>query len=142
MTEEEHHKILGEEFPEASAWGFSVEKIQKIGFTLSHNKFYQVQKSSQFLEPQALLLTKEGDIVDRINPQNPRHKKFARYKTGIRDNSKKLSEDECIIIDLKKAPEDVTCVILFARLSKLQNLATVAPTHEGLQYSTVGVEDW
>ena len=72
MTEDEVSKILIEEFPEPQVWGLNVQKITKLAFTLSHNKYYPLLDNSKVLELQALVISKEGDILYEISPSYER----------------------------------------------------------------------
>lgn len=80
--------------------GFSIHSLTKIAFTLAHNKFYKCQPGQQYLTLMAHFLSKEGEIVTQISCDHPKEGKVAKYKTEIRDSSKKINDDEAIIINL------------------------------------------
>lgn len=60
MTEEEYITIKATEFPEAlnNYMGLSVSSIQKFGFVIAHNQFYETPESERKLEPFALVIDK------------------------------------------------------------------------------------
>lgn len=67
----------------------------------------------------ALFLNKEGEVAKQINKQNIKEGKFAKYKFQIRDSQKKLNDDEAIIINLQKIPENISSVFLYVKVHNL-----------------------
>ncbi|EAR87043.2 radial spoke 3 protein (macronuclear) [Tetrahymena thermophila SB210] len=152
ITEEQRAKILEEEFPEITNdyFGFSVNNLKKIGFTLAHSQFYVQTKKDRLLELVAFAIQKDGKIISRIdkdnlrpNNQNPSLNKYIRYKRNIRDLTKKASDDEAIVVDFSKVPDDVWGFFFFVKLPNLNLLADkLEKENEVLKNSRMGIEDY
>ena len=98
MTEEEYITIKVTEFPEAplNYMGLAVNNIQKFGFSLAHNQYYETPESERKLEPFALVIDKAGRwfIIDQTNQRDG---KTIRYKNNFRNKKQTTSDDTAII---------------------------------------------
>ena len=80
------------------------------------------------MELLAIALNKDGSIHSRVDPRNDRPQsnskvfnKTIRYKKNIRDTTKKVSDDEAILVDLNKLPANIWSVLFFLKLPNLVN---------------------
>ncbi|EGR33838.1 taf9 RNA polymerase tata box binding protein -associated isoform cra_b, putative [Ichthyophthirius multifiliis] len=143
ITEEQKTNIINDEFPLVSStyFGINVNKMKKIGFSLAHSQYYNTLKKDKFFNLDVLVMHKDGRILHRINPQNPRIEKYIRYKKDIRDIKKKIADDDFVVIDFQKVPSDVWGFLVFVKMPNL-NLLDSLKENEILKFSRTGVQEY
>lgn len=114
-----------------------------MAFTLAHSQYYPTTLKERKLQLVAIALNKDGSVYARIDPENPRtsNNKSIRYKTNIRDTTKKVTDDEAIVVDFDKLPADVWAVLFFLKLPNLTALDALKET-DSLRFSRIGLEDY
>lgn len=76
----------------------------------------------KFFSLEVLCLNKEGQIIYEMSKPDgdcKKNGKFIKYKTNIRDHTLKMSNDEAIIINTSKIPEEYQGLIFLVKIPKL-----------------------
>lgn len=119
ITEDEFNNIKRTEFPEypKNNFSFYVKSLKKLGFSLAHNMYYSTFIENQFFQMKCYFFDNTGKVLYILDKENqPRLGKMAKYKLGIRDKRLKTSDDEILIINLEKVPQEVYSFLLVVEL--------------------------
>ncbi len=69
-------------------------------------------------------------------------KKFIKYNRNIRDNKKKVSDDEAIIINLEKCPKNIVSFMFLVKIPKLVALTSNENLKDAIKHARFGLEDY
>ena len=117
ISEEEYNNIRKLKYPEypKNNFSFYIKTLKKIGFNLAHNMYYSTFPENQFFRMHAYFFDSVGQVLFHVDREH-QLKKIAKYKLNIRDKRLKTSDDEILIINLERIPQEVYSFLLIVEL--------------------------
>lgn len=87
--------------------------MSRLAFATADDPFYKSTVSRYY--PEALVVDKEGNILTRIGPNNPKGDHAINYFEDFRDKALKINDDRKIQIQINQYKEQGTAILLTVR---------------------------
>jgi hypothetical protein len=109
------------------------DNFTQLSFAVASNPFEDTTRDQRQFSVVAELYTETGELVEVVSPAGQPKVSGVKVDPNCRNKKLKMSDDELIVLDLKRLPLDVAHVMLFVR--------TVKTGHE-LKYARYRLADY